>query len=121
MHPFRLQLITSRAYPALLLDGLIGHRERHFLLRLFRWLIFLLVIILAMASLSPIIPFFSSWLPLLQTLMPKVVGGLFLIFSIWLTVYLLEAYFRSHYFSNFTPATDDLFTFDIGRMLYRAS
>lgn len=120
MHPFRSQLVIARAYPFLFLDGLLGHKERHLLLRLSQWLISLLVVILTIASLSQVVPFLSSYLKLSQLIIPKVVGGLFIVFAIWLALYLLEAYFRSHYFSKPDPVKGDLFTFDIGRMLYRA-
>ena len=51
-HPFRSQLVTSRAYPVLLLEGIIGHRERHQLLRLLTWLVWLLVAIFLMVGIS---------------------------------------------------------------------
>jgi ATP-dependent Clp protease ATP-binding subunit ClpC len=120
-YPFRSQLVTSRAYPILLLDGVIGHRERHQLLRLLTWLVFLLVIILVVASLSAVIPSFESKIPFLQTAVPRLVGGLFLIFSIWLTIYLLETYFRARYFAPLSSEQGDLFTFEIGQLLYRAT
>ncbi|MFH1170071.1 MAG: AAA family ATPase [Candidatus Vogelbacteria bacterium] len=121
IHPFRSQLVTSRAYPILLLDGVIGHRERHQLLRLLTWLVFLLVVILAVASLSAVIPSLASKIPFFQTAVPRIVGGLFLIFSIWLTIYLLETYFRARYFAPLSPEQGDLFTFEIGQLLYRAT
>jgi len=119
MHPFRSQLVTSRFYPVLLLDGLIGHRERHLLIRLLTWLVFLIITLLGFTSLSPIIPNFAKWLPFIQAVIPKLVGGLFLTFSIWFTVYLFEAYFRDRYFTTSSPKTPDLFTFEIGQLLYQ--
>src|SRR3989344_6080178 len=120
MPPFRSQLVTSRAYPLLRLDGLIGHRERHWLLHTLAWLAFLLALILIIASLSSVIPNLVVYLALFQSVVPKLVGGLFIIFSIWFSIYLLEAYFRDHYFSLLLPESGDLFTFEIGRLLYRA-
>ncbi len=120
MNPFRSQLTTSHAYPLLRLDGLIGHRERHLLLRILTWLTLLLVLILLVASLSAVIPSLTAYFAFFQSAVPKIVGGLFFIFSIWFSIYLLEAYFRDHYFSLLTPESGDLFTFEIGRLLYRA-
>ena len=53
--------------------------------------------------------------------MPRLVGGLFLIFSIWLAIYLLETYFRARYFTPLSPEQGDLFSFEIGQLLYRAT
>lgn len=120
MHPYRPQLVISRFYPLLLLDGIIGHRERHLLLRLLAWLVFLIVIVLAIASLIPVIPNFAVHLDFLQSVVPKLVGGLFLTFSVWLTVYLLEAYFRDRYFALPAEGSKDLLTFEVSQLLYRA-
>ncbi|MEK7621654.1 MAG: AAA family ATPase [Patescibacteria group bacterium] len=120
MHPFRSYLATSRFYPVFLLDGLIGHRERHILLRFLFWLVLLIVAILGITSLSPIIPSFADYLRFFQLAVPKLVGALFLLFSVWLTIYLLECYFRDRYFAAPHSESSDLFSFEISQLLYRA-
>src|SRR3989344_136688 len=120
MYPYRSQLVTSRFYPLLILDGIVGHRERHTLLRLLTWLVLSLIVVLIIASLSPIIPSFAAHFNFLQALVPRLVGGLFVIFSVWFSIYLFEAYFRAHYFTPASGGAQDLFTFEIGRLLYRA-
>ena len=123
MTELKNQIRHSRLYPVLLLENLISEQLRLWLLRLFRWLIFILGFIFGAYLLSIYWPVWPAGLTLLFVLKNKVLGLLFIALSFFGTIYLLELYFSARYYFELVVQnryrTADLYTFSVGRILFQ--
>ncbi len=113
MSELQQRVRASRLYPVLLLEQVISRRARHTLLVITQllFLAFLLVLIFDQQG-----SFVAG--------QEKLLSGLALLTLVVATkFYLLELYFRSHYYSSIISnnyQTADLFSFTVGRILFRA-
>lgn len=105
------RLKESRLYPALLLEDLISRRARRVLWRAGQLLLLILFLLLARAWWFSLTINLSRW-----------IGAVLVCLAFTLMIYLVECFFRSFYYSSILTndyQPEDLFTFTVGRILYR--
>lgn len=115
LFPFRQQLESNRLYPLFVLDEFLGHRLRHRLFKLIGLSLVVFALVMLAAALSPLWPVLDRLTLSLAPRLSELLGLVFMFFASWLAVYLLEAYFRHHYFGN--PGS----SFEVGRFLWRVT
>ena len=123
LFPFRHQLELSSIFNLLLLDRFFGHRARHLVLKFLGLGLILLILIMLMAWLSSVWLVLANLLPYFTRFMPLIVGVTTMALALWFATYLLEAYFRFHYFANLEGRKGEKqasISFDVGRFLFRA-
>lgn len=101
----------SRLYPVLLLEELISRRARNILLVIGKFLALGLILLLIRAWWQGGAVALSRW-----------IGAAMIILTLTLVVYLIECFFRSYYYGNILDNNyhrADLFTFTVGRILFK--
>jgi ATP-dependent Clp protease ATP-binding subunit ClpC len=107
----RRQLKQSRLYPLFVLEAWLPHQRRHQLLHYGRQVVFFTVLVAGL----------TYWQ--IFNLPVRLVGLAFVATALWISLYLLEFYFRSHYLKRVLSneyGAGDLVTITVGRVLYRA-
>ncbi len=116
-------LKQSRIYPILVLENWLSETKRQRLLRLFRWLIVFLGLLIVVYLIAGRISGGSS-APWLSLLGEKMFGLLLVALAGFLAIFSLEAYFTSVFYSDLIIKNEyqpkDLYTFSAGRILYQA-
>jgi len=123
-----ITLRTSRLYPLLALEKFLSHRTRH---RIYGVVGVLIILIAAanaiIASLLWKAPLKHDIIALLKVVETKSLGVALVLVSLWLSVYLFEAFFRSRYFKekelDFSrkniKSEADVLSFEVLRILAR--
>ncbi|MFA5736853.1 MAG: AAA family ATPase [Candidatus Paceibacterota bacterium] len=116
-------LKSSRLYPILVLDSLIGEKKRNWLINISGTLVlFLLLPILTFEIFGNLFlaPFFAVW----ASLAPRFWGATFICLAFYFSSKLLDFYFNdSYYFENVALnryTNDDIFSITVGRILFLA-
>jgi len=122
-------ITQSIRYPVIILESFLSHHFRHKLHSIAGFFLALLVIVEVTAYTLNYFDLLENYLRDVAIFLIPKIAGLALIFAgIWITVFMLEAFFRSKYFKETEESTKvdyflhevDLLSLEVGRIMYCA-
>ncbi|OIO31905.1 MAG: hypothetical protein COZ49_01375 [Candidatus Yonathbacteria bacterium CG_4_10_14_3_um_filter_47_65] len=123
-----INIKKSRLYPLLAIEQFLSHKTRHRIYGTVGIVIILVAIADGMVFIMlSMVPFNNQVVQFLKAFGVKSAGAALVLLSLWLCVYLLEAFFRSYYFKEKeldlsgkqTRDEADLLSFEVVRILKR--